>query len=190
MGEPAKRKATYQDVLNSPETVIAEIIDGELHTSPRPGPIHANAASVLGGQLVGPFHRKGNGDGAPGGWWILDEPEIHLGDDIVVPDLAGWRRVRMTRLPEEAYFSMAPDWVCEILSPWTARMDRVKKKRLYARNQVRCMWLIDPAARTLEVLRLAGEFWLEIASHGGDERVRVEPFESLEIDISRWWGEE
>src|SRR5512147_1666848 len=109
--EPARMKrATYDDVLNAPENNVAEILDGELFLSPRPAPRHSVAESALGAVLFDPYHR---GRGAPGGWWILDEPELHLGEDGVVPDIAGWRRERMGTIPDEAYFSLAPDWACE-----------------------------------------------------------------------------
>jgi Uma2 family endonuclease len=111
-----RKPATYADVLAAPDHVVAEILDGELHLSPRPAPRHAAASSGLGGALHGPFDR---GRGGPGGWRILDEPELHLGADVVVPDLAGWRRTRLPRLPDEAYFTLAPDWICEVVSPST-----------------------------------------------------------------------
>jgi Uma2 family endonuclease len=151
--DPVHRPATYDDLLALPEHVVGEIIDGELHVSPRPAPRHAHAKSVLGGELGPPFH---GGRGGPGGWWILDEPELHLREDVLVPDLAGWRRSRMASLPETAYFPFAPDWACEVLSPTTTRLDRSKKLRVSARERVGHAWLIDPAARTLEILRLEG----------------------------------
>src|SRR5690606_2707049 len=91
-----KRRATYDDLRDVPAHLVAEIIAGELVTSPRPAARHARASSRLGGCLDGPFDR---GDGGPGGWIILDEPELHLHGDILVPDLAGWRRERMPKLP-------------------------------------------------------------------------------------------
>ena len=112
-----RRPATYDDVLKVPNHLVAEILDGELHVSPRPSPRHAAASSGLGGALWGPFDR---GRGGPGGWRILDEPELHLAADVLVPDLAGWRRDRLPTLPEQPYFDLAPDWVCEVISPSTA----------------------------------------------------------------------
>ena len=104
----ARGRATYQDVIDAPAHRVAEIVDGTLYTHPRPAPPHTIASSVLVGELNPPFHR---GRGGPGGWWILNEPELHLGEDILVPDLAGWRRERMPEPPDTAYFSVAPDWV-------------------------------------------------------------------------------
>ena len=118
------RRVTYQDVLDAPAHLVAEIIDGALYTHPRPAPVHTVASSVLGGELGPPFHR---GRGGPGGWWILDEPELHLGEDVLVPDLAGWRRERMPELPGTAYFTLAPDWVCEVLSSSTRKVDLHEK---------------------------------------------------------------
>src|ERR1700729_1449695 len=131
MGAPAKRRATYQDLLDVPEHLVAEIIDGALITQPRPASRHARAASRLGAELDGPFAR---GKGGPGGWILLDEPELHLHGDIVVPDLAGWRRERMPELPDAAAFELAPDWICEVLSPGAAARDRTEKMPLYARE--------------------------------------------------------
>jgi Uma2 family endonuclease len=129
MSEPVARRATYEDLLQVPEHLVAEIIHGQLVTHPRPAPRHARASSSLGDELVSPFDK---GRGGPGGWWILDEPELHLGAHVLVPDLAGWRRERMRSLPDTAWFELAPDWVCEVLSPGTARLDRVEKLPIYA----------------------------------------------------------
>src|SRR5437762_2790090 len=147
MGEAAKRRATYEDLLRVPRHLIAEIIDGALVTQPRPASRHALAASVLGVELGAPFHR---GRGGPGGWILLDEPELHLHVDVLVPDLAGWRRERMPAVPDAPAFELAPDWVCEVLSPSTAAIDRAEKMPIYGRERVGHLWLIDPAARTLE----------------------------------------
>lgn len=190
VGEAARGKATYEDLLKVPDNLIAEIIDGDLHASPRPSPIHQNATSAIGGALFDRYHRGPDGPDRPGGWWIIDEPELHLRDDILVPDLAGWRRERLPALPREhAYFALAPDWVCEVLSPSTARIDRVQKRHIYARNQVRHLWLVDPDAQTLEVLRLAGDFWQEAGAYAADDKVHAEPFVEVELDLARWWVE-
>lgn len=186
MSSPAHRPATYADLLKVPDHLVAEIIDGELHTSPRPGPRHAAASSVLGGDLNPPFQQ---GRGGPGGWWILDEPELHRRSDILVPDLGGWRRTRLRRVPDEAYFSLAPDWICEVLSPATYRLDRVKKPRIYAREGVAHAWLVHPGERTLEVLRLESGRWVIVGTFGGDAIVRAEPFEEVAIDLLPLWGE-
>ncbi|WP_241757806.1 Uma2 family endonuclease [Myxococcus landrumensis] len=184
MGEGPKRPATYEDLLSLPEHVVGQIIDGELIVMPRPASPHARAHSRLGGELYGPFER---GRGGPGGWLFLDEPELHLGPDLLVPDLAGWRRERMPEMPDTPYFTLAPDWVCEVLSPSTEAVDRVKKTRIYAREGVSHLWLVDPRARTLEVLRLSGQHWVELGTCGGDERVRAEPFEALELELGVLW---
>src|SRR5262245_58841510 len=150
MADPAKRRATYQDVLDAPEHMVAEIIDGDLRLSPRPGGPHTVAASMLGYLLGPPFYL---GSGGPGGWIILVEPELHLGDDIVVPDLAGWRIERMPIVPDAAFFTLAPDWVCEVLSRSTAVNDRAEKLPIYAASGVGHVWLINPIQHTLEVFR-------------------------------------
>jgi len=181
---PATRPATYEDLLALPDHLVGEIVGGELFVSPRPAPRHAVTSSVLGGELGPPYHQ---GRGGPGGWWILDEPELHVGDDIVVPDLAGWRRTRMPALPDTAWFALAPDWVCEVLSPGTARLDRHRKLGVYAREGVAHTWLIDPLQRTLEVLRLEAGHWVIVAVHAGDEEVRVPPFTDTPLALDRLW---
>jgi Uma2 family endonuclease len=176
--------ASYEDILALPEHVIGEIIDGELIVSPRPAPKHALSATVLSGELGGPFHR---GRGGPGGWWIIFEPELHLDPDVLVPDLAGWRRERMPALPQKAWFDLAPDWLCEVLSPSTAIIDRTRKLRIYARNRVSWVWFVDPAAHTVEALRLEGSAWMVALTAGGDEKVRIPPFDAIELELDALW---
>jgi Uma2 family endonuclease len=181
----AKRPATYADLLRVPEHLVAEIVDGELVTSPRPAARHAAAASALGEELGPPFKR---GRGGPGGWVILDEPELHIVGQVVVPDLAGWRRERMPEIPDVTYFELAPDWVCEVLSPSTAALDRTRKRPHYARAGVTHLWLVDPIAQTLEVHRRQAEDWLLVFSVAGDVKVRAEPFDAVEIDLGSLWA--
>jgi len=185
MSRPAERFADYNDILAAPENRVAEIIDGQLYTHPRPAPKHANSASSLGIEIGAPFHK---GRGGPGGWWILDEPEVHLGCHIIVPDLAGWRRERMPALPETAWFELAPDWICEVLSPSTARIDRIKKLRIYAEYGVAHAWLIDPLAQTLEVFSLEGGRWVLSCAFEGEEEVRAAPFDAIAIRLQDLWG--
>lgn len=178
-------EAAFQAVA---DTMIAEIIDGQLHTMPRPGRRHTTTSSLLGTVLSGPFWI---GSGGPGGWVILDEPELHLGPgpDKLVPDLAGWRRERFPETTDDdpPDYDIAPDWVCEILSPSTEVKDRIKKMRIYRREGVRHAWLIHPIARTLEVFRLEGGYWLQLDTFEGDEAVRAEPFEAIEISLKMLW---
>lgn len=185
MNRVAEKQASYEDILALPENLVGEIIHGTLHTHPRPAPKHAVAHSTMGFQLGGPYH---GGIGGPGGWWILDEPELHLGDDILVPDLAGWRRERMPELPDTAWFELAPDWVCEILSPSTARTDRVLKMPLYAREGVKHLWLVDPDLRTLEVYQLDGGHWVLLQTLKDDDPVRQPPFDATEFPLDSLWA--
>lgn len=185
MGDPAKRRATYQDLLAVPEHLVAEIIDGQLVTQPRPASRHARAASRLGVKLGGPFDL---GEGGPGGWILLDEPELHLHGDVLVPDLAGWRRERMPELPDAAAFELSPDWICEVLSPSTEASDRAEKLPIYARERVAHVWLVDPIARTLEALYLENGRWMLLGTWRDDAKVRVEPFAQVELELSGLWA--
>lgn len=186
---PARRRATYDDLLQVPGHMVAEIVDGELYATPRPASPHARAASGVGSDLWGLFDRPPGGPGGPGGWWILFEPELHLGTDVVVPDVAGWRRERMPRLPNVAFFEQAPDWACEVVSPTTGGLDRGHKMHVYARENVSHLWLVDPLAKTLEVYRLRAERWVVVDTYSGSERVRAEPFDAVDLELARWWLE-
>ena len=188
MPAPARsaRPATYRDVLDAPPHMVAEVLAGTLHTQPRPASRHARAGSVLGMEVGDPFDR---GRGGPGGWWIIDEPELHLGADIVVPDLAGWRRTTMPDYPDAAYFETAPDWACEVLSPSTRRIDRNEKRAIYAREGVAHLWFVDPDARTLEAFELRGGRWVRLATLAGDDPVCLPPFEAVGFPLDALWPE-
>jgi len=183
---PPGRPATYDDLLALPEHVVGEIIDGELVVSPRPAARHAAAASALGADIHNAFGRSNRG--GPGGWVILDEPELHVVGQVLVPDMAGWRRERMPEIPDVPFFELAPDWLCEILSPSTAARDRTRKMHHYARAGVRHVWLVDPVPETLEVFRLDGEGWRLALSVAGHTTVRAEPFDAVEIDLAPLWA--
>lgn len=180
-----RRPATYEDLFDLPEHLVGEILHGQLITQPRPGPRHARSASVVGAELMGPYDK---GHGGPGGWWILDEPELHLGSHILVPDLAGWRRERMPVFPETAYFTLAPDWVCEVLSPGTARVDRVVKMPIYAEQGVEWIWLVDPDQRTLEVYRLLQGHWLLEQTAQQNDAVTAPPFAEHRFSLADLWA--
>ena len=187
VAKPLPRRATYGDIEAAPPNMVAEIIDGALHVNPRPAVPHTVAASTLGQELGAPFFR---GRGGPGGWVILDEPELHLGPepDVLVPDLAGWRRARMPEIPEVTpYFTLAPDWLCEVLSPSTAATDRSQKLPIYAREGVAHVWLVDPLVKTLEVLRLDGPTWRLLGTWRDDQIVNAEPFESFGLELATLW---
>jgi Uma2 family endonuclease len=179
------RRATYDDVLNAPENKVAEILDGELFLSPRPRLRHAMAQ----GALQAAIHTGFGSRGAHGGWQILLEPELHFGEQVLVPDLSGWRRERMPTVPDEAWTALPPDWVCEVLSPSTARIDRGRKLRIYAEAGVTHAWLVSPNERTLEVLRLHEGSWMIVHVFSGSESVRAEPFEAVALELSSLWPE-
>ena len=181
--QTAGRYGLYDQLTDLPETLTGEILNGQLHAQPRPAPKHLHATSRLD-RTIGRGY--GDGDGGPGGWWILIEPEIHFVRDIevAVPDLAGWRRERMASLPETAYFEIAPDWICEVLSPSTASKDREIKMPLYARYAVSYAWLVDPEARTLEAFELRSGAWTEIARFAAADRVSVAPFDAITLDLA------
>lgn len=182
----AKKRATYEDVQRAPRHLVAELLSGVLYTSPRPRLRHARAASVIDRRVGGPY---GDGIDGPGGWIILPEPELHLGPepDILVPDLAGWRRERMPTLADDAFATLAPDWVCEVLSPSTEDVDRAEKMPIYARERVSHAWLVDPAIKTLEIFRLDGDTYRLITTFRGDAKVRAEPFDAVELSLASLW---
>jgi Uma2 family endonuclease len=182
------RPATYADVLAAPENMVAEIIRGDLCLQPRPASRHAHAGSLLGGELVGPFGRRHGG--GPGGWIILDEPELHLGEDVLVPDLGGWRRERMTVFPDAAFFTLPPDWVCEILSPGTRTRDLTDKRAIYAEQGVPHLWFVDPLAKTLEAFALSDGLWTLRAALRDSAEARVAPFDAIAFPLSALWPEE
>jgi Uma2 family endonuclease len=186
----ARKFATYQDVLKAPASLVAELVQGILHTTPRPAPKHANAATGVAGHLRVPFDRGRNG---PGGWVILIEPELHLGSDVLVPDVAAWRRERMPKLPEAAFIELAPDWVCEVLSPSTARFDRTEKMPVYLRAGVSFLWLIEPSLKTLEIYQRSAasgaSHWLLINTYSDASVVHPEPFAQLPFNLQDVWEE-
>ena len=186
MAEPARviRPATYQDVLDAPPHQVAEVLAGTLYTHPRPAMRHAWASSVIGGKLNPSFSF---GDGGPGGWWILDEPELHLGADIVVPDVAGWRRETMPDYPDAAYCTIPPDWVCEVLSPSTRRIDQNEKRTIYARERVSHLWFVDPDAQTLEAFELCKGQWVLLTTLSDDAAVSLPPFAAITFPLNALW---
>ncbi len=185
-----RRPATYEELCALPPTMVGQIVFGVLHAHPRPAPKHARAATTLGEEIGPPFNR---GRGGPGGWIILDEPELHLGPHVIVPDLAGWRRERMPEMPvDKAYFDLPPDWVCEVLSPSTASLDRGDKRKVYAEFGVTHLWFVDPEACTLEVFELerarAPASYRDVEVFSGEHPARVVPFDAIEIELGALWA--
>jgi Uma2 family endonuclease len=181
--QPVPKSSLYDQLLELPEILIGEIIDGQLHTHPRPGGKHILISSNVGSELHGPFQKGKNG---PGGWWILQEPEVHLSldNEVAVPDLAGWRKERLPEIPESHKFTVIPYWICEIFSPATETFDRQVKMPLYARYAIRFLWLIHPINKTLEAFHLVDtEYSLQGVYKSGD-KLSIMPFQDIELKVS------
>jgi len=181
MADQAKRQATYAELEAVPPHLVAEIIDGDLITHPRPSPRHGATASALGLELGERFQK---GRGGPGGWIFIVEPELHLGPHVVVPDIAGWRRDRLSLPPDATFIEIVPDWLCEILSGSTEKRDRTVKMRIYAEDGVAHLWLIDPRLQILESFELNERRWLRIGAWNSDDEVRAAPFDAISISIA------
>lgn len=184
MADAAKKRATYADLEAVHPHLVAEIIDGILRTHPRPSPRHGVAASMLGYELIGPFHK---GVGGLGGWLFVGEPESHLREHVLVPDIAGWRLERMPVLPEKAFFEIAPDWVCEVLSASTETRDRTVKMRIYAEAGVGHVWIVDPRQQLLEAFSLHDGRWLLEGTWSSDDVLRAAPFEAVSFSLANLW---
>ncbi len=184
MAEPAKKRATYADLEAVPEHLVAEIIDGELLTHPRPSPRHGAASSALGAALGNTFQQ---GRGGPGGWVFFVEPEISFGEHLLVPDIAGWRRERLSAYPDTNYFTTSPDWICEVLSGSTEKRDRTVKMRIYAEAGVPHIWLIDPRLQILEAFELSEGRWSKIGAWNSDDVVRAPPFDAIAFSLADLW---
>jgi Uma2 family endonuclease len=182
--KPLKKGATYDDLREIPDNFVAEMFDGELYAFPRPAIPHARATSVLGAKLGSAFDDNRSG---PGGWLLLNEPELHFRNDVLVPDIAGWRRERMSALPADPYLTLAPDWICEVPSASTETIDRGKKLRIYAREGVAHAWLLDPLRHALEVLSLQSGKWRLRDRHEGRGNVRALPFDAIELELGALW---
>lgn len=187
MSKLVQSNATYDDLHKVPEKYRAELIEGDLYATSRPSIRCIRAATHLGGELYNPFHR---GRGGPGGWSILDGPEVHLGPHVLVPDVAGWRKETLKDSLGVKFYITRPDWVCEVLSPSTASLDRVKKWRVYESQQVPWLWLIDPIGRTLEAFERQGAAYVHLGTWGPGECPRIRPFEAIELELDALWGTE
>ena len=178
--------ATYQDVLDAPPHMVAELVDGKLHIQPRPAKRHVWARSVMGIEIGASF---GRGMGGSGGWLIIDQPELHLGGDVVVSDIAGWRRETMSEVMEGEYFTQAPDWVCEVLSPLTRQFDQGEKRAVYVREKVRHLWFLDPDAKSLEAFELRNGLWVLLETLVDDAPVLLPPFDAISFPLDALWPE-
>ena len=182
--DESSRQATYQDVLDAPPHMVAQIVDGRLYTFPRPAAPHAAACSQLFGTIQPPFH---NGRGGPGGWIILFEPELHLSGTVLVPDIAGWRRGRMQVVPDVQFFELAPNWICEVLSTSTRLLDLGRKREIYAQEGVSHLWLVDPDEQSLEAFELRDAEWSMVDRLYQDAQVSLPPFEAIKFNLGNLW---
>lgn len=184
MVDAVPKLATYDDLLRLSEDVRAEIIAGSIVVSPSPRPRHSKSQRALGRFVGGPFDDD-DGFGGPGGWWIFLEVDIELSThDVLRPDLSGWRRTRLPE-PDQRPIRVAPDWVCEVISPSTGARDRVIKRQLYARHGVGHYWILDPVARTLEALELRDGIWHDAGNFDETAVARIAPFEAIELPVGR-----
>jgi hypothetical protein len=184
MTEPARKPATYADLEAVPPLRTAEILFGNLVTHPRPVPRHGGAQNSVSGVVTGPFQF---GIGGPGGWIFLVEPELHLGPHVVAPDLAGWKRERLAGATDKAWIEVAPDWVCEFLSPSTEKYDRGDKRRIYGTYGVDHLWHVDPRVKSLEVFRRQGNDWLLTHTFFDNDDVCAPPFEAITFPLGLLW---
>ncbi|MBA2543467.1 MAG: Uma2 family endonuclease [Deltaproteobacteria bacterium] len=177
-----KRNASLADLAEVPEGHNGQLIDGVLYITSRPSIHHAIAITYLIGALH-PFVR----DRAKG-WVLLFEPALQFGSNFLIGDIAGWRRERLPTIPRDSkWIDIAPDFICEALSPSTAKIDRGRKREIYAKAKVGHVWFIDPLNRTLEVLALAKSVYNVVASAGDDDRAKFPPFDNVEIDLANLW---
>jgi Uma2 family endonuclease len=184
MANRADKAATYADLEAVPPHLVAEIIFGTLITHPRPVRRHGGAASALGALSTNAYQF---GVGGPGGWIFVDEPELHLGPHVCVPDIAGWRSERMTESPDKPHFEIAPSWICEILSPSTEKYDKGDKRRIYATYGVEDLWFVDPRSRNSEVFHRQDKDWLLTHTFFDNDDVNAPPFDALTFKLGLLW---
>jgi Uma2 family endonuclease len=182
VSDPAKRLATYADLLALPGDAHAEVIGGEVIVQPSPTPAHQSTIGEIYAELRNPFQR---GRGGPGGWWLIQDVDVEFGaHDVVRPDISGWRRDRVPAFPAERPVRQRPDWLCEGLSPRTALHDQGDKRAIYQRALVPWYWLVDPLNRTVSVLRLVPEGYVVDRVAGDQGMVALPPFEAVAIDLA------
>jgi len=185
MSRPALKPATYADLVALPEGVVGELIGGTLYTQPRPAGPHSLVATGLGMDLGAPFDR---GRGGPGGWIIIYEPELHLADEVLVPDLAAWRAERLPAdARKDAFFTIAPDWIAEVASPSTTNRDRLLKVPLYAASGVKHLWLVEPVDGRIEAYALENGRWVWLGTWADDAAAAIPPFDAVPLDLTRLW---
>jgi Uma2 family endonuclease len=187
VARPQSRPATAADIAHAERL---EVLGGEIAEKASPSAEHG-AAQFAFGELLTPFNRRPGGGGGPGGWWLMTEVEVELeAHEVFLPDIAGWRRERAPARPRGRAVRLRPDWVCEIRSASTARVDSVAKLRVYHRCGVPHYWICDPDTETLLVYRWSEAGYVAVLSAQRGERVRAEPFDAIEIAVGVLFGEE
>jgi len=182
MTETVRKLATWDDLLATlDDGRTYEIIAGLMEALPRPRPGHGNAQALLSGEIVRPFQR---GRGGPGGWWIIIEPDVELTtNDIIVPDLAGWKRDKVPEFPHDRPIRFVPDWICEVLSPTNQKRDRVVKANLYLTCGVMYYWILDVQERTLEAYSAKEGSWVRLGAWTDGDTSRIPPFDAIELEV-------
>ncbi len=182
---PPIARATYADLESLRPDVRGEIVFGELCMTPRPALVHMHVASVIAGRLMGVYQFKGAG-GSGGDWVFVHEPELRIEGDAIIPDIAGWRAERYRQISTD-YPDVAPDWVCEILSPSTERRDWTTKADWYLQHGVRWYWIVDPRARSIECFEASGTLWQGVGKARAADTARLAPFAELALNVGEFW---
>jgi Uma2 family endonuclease len=183
--KPSTKPPTLADLDALPPGIVGEIIDGVLYTMTKPRMRHQRTTARICGKLSDPFDE---GNGGPGGWWIVAEPGIELPNTPEIsPDVAGWRRERMPEMPGDEPIRVVPDWTCEILSKTTRRHDLEVKMPYYAKVGVAYHWLVDLEARVLTAYRLDFSEWRVIGTYSNETEARIPPFAAVPLNVASWW---
>jgi Uma2 family endonuclease len=165
----------HEELRTLPHYLVGEALEGVIYVSSPPIARRKRLTTLLGR--------------APKGWWWTPEPRLLLEEDLLVPDLAGWKAGRPATQAPGAFIDRVPEWICEVLTPATARLDLGTKLPRYARAGIQHAWVVNPVHRALEVFRQEQGRWILKQAFAGEERVRAEPFESLDFPLTPFWAQ-